>query len=144
MSITVNRRKRKITKGIEESININFNELESNIDKLNFQDFDVEDYLKKYKLYEDVIRKRESEIENYKNKFDKLCDSSLNHDSINKDITFQKGIEEMTKVLDYLESNESKDIDFSKVLQMYSSIRDIMYSLEQKMKDAELQLVQVN
>ena len=142
MSSTVNRRKRKNPKSIEEPIN--FNELESNIDKLNFQDFDVEDYLKKYKLYEDVIRKREIEIVNYKNKFDKLCESSLNQDSANKDITFQKGIDEMTKVLDYLESNESKDIDFSKVLQMYSSIRDIMYSLEQKMKDAELQLVQVN
>ena len=142
MSSTVNRRKRKNPKSIEEPIN--FNELESNIDKLNFQDFNVEDYLKKYKLYEDVIRKREIEIVNYKNKFDKLCESNLNQDSTNKDITFQKGIDEMTKVLDYLESNESKDIDFSKVLQMYSSIRDIMYSLEQKMKDAELQLVQVN
>ena len=145
MSTVTTRRKRKVNKKQEEEQqeNIDIKDLEESIQDLDFNKYSVEKYLQKYKTYEQVIKKRENEIINYKKKFEAILNSS-NITSNQQDITFNDGLTKLTEILNSLESIDNKNPNFGEILQMYTLAREIMTSLEEKTKDAELKLVQVN
>lgn len=144
MSTVTTRRRRRVNKKEEEEQqeNINIKDLEESIQDLDFNKYSVEKYLQKYKTYEQVIKNRENEIIDYKKKFESIL-TSPNTKNI-QDITFQEGINKLNEILNSLESIDSKNPNFGEILQMYTLAREIMTSLEEKTKDAELKLVQVN
>ena len=144
MSTVTTRRRRRVNKKEEEEQqeNIDIKDLEESIQDLDFNKYSVEKYLQKYKNCEQVIKKRENEIIDYKKKFESILNSS-NTNNI-QDITFNDGINKLTEILNTLESIDSKNPNFGEILQMYTLAREIMTSLEEKTKDAELKLVQVN
>ena len=144
MSTVTTRRRRKVNKKQEEEQQekIEIKDLEESIQDLDFNKYSVEKYLQKYKTYEQVIKSRENEIIDYKKKFESILSNS-NTKNIN-DITFHEGINKLTEILNNLESIDSKNPNFGEILQMYTLAREIMTSLEEKTKDAELKLVQVN
>lgn len=144
MSTVTTRRRKRVNKKEEEEQqeNIEIKDLEESIQDLDFNKYSVEKYLQKYKTYEQVIKNRENEIIDYKKKFESILNSS-NTKNI-QDITFQEGINKLNEILNSLESIDSKNPNFGEILQMYTLAREIMTSLEEKTKDAELKLVQVN
>ena len=145
MSTVTTRRRRRVNKKEEEEQqeNIDIKDLEESIQDLDFNKYSVEKYLQKFKNCEQVIKKRENEIIDYKKKFESILNSSgINNNQ--QDITFNDGINKLTEILNTLESVDSKNPNFGEILQMYTLAREIMTSLEEKTKDAELKLVQVN
>ena len=145
MSTVTTRRRRKVNKKQEEEQQekIEIKDLEESIQDLDFNKYSVEKYLQKYKTYEQVIKSRENEIIDYKKKFESILNSS-NINNNQEDITFNDGITKLNEILNTLESIDSKNPNFGEILQMYTLAREIMTNLEEKTKDAELKLVQVN
>jgi len=143
MSNTVPRRRKRVNKTVKTQIE-DVKNIESAIEELDFTKVNLEEYLEKYNLYEKVIKAKDTEIEHYRNEFEKISKNDNLSIKNTENTTFQDGIDKMTSVLDFLETQDSKNPDFNQILKEYAEVKEIMLQLENKISNAELKLVPVN